>query len=59
MWLITGFKGRRNLIMRKEEFKILVKAMKAVYADPKFIPDQYAYDVWFAMLEDGKRYQSL
>lgn len=38
--------------MRKEEFKILVKAMKAVYADPKFIPDQYAYDVWFAMLED-------
>ena len=45
--------------MRKEEFKILVKAMKAVYADPKFIPDQYAYDVWFAMLEDGKRYQSL
>lgn len=38
--------------MEKEEFRILVKAMKAVYADPKFIPDQNAYDVWFAMLGD-------
>ena len=25
--------------MEREEFKILVKAMKAVYAQPTFIPD--------------------
>ena len=30
--------------MEREEFKILVKAMKAVYAQPTFIPDKDAFD---------------
>lgn len=34
------------------EFKLLVKAMRAVYAQPTFIPDQYAYRVWLKLLED-------
>ena len=38
--------------MEREEFKILVKAMKAVYAQPTFIPDQDAFNVWYALLED-------
>ena len=38
--------------MEREEFKILVKAMKAVYAQPTFIPDQDAFNVWYAMLKD-------
>lgn len=38
--------------MDREEFKVLVKAMKAVYTDPKFIPDSYAFDVWYSLLQD-------
>lgn len=38
--------------MTKEQFKILVKAMKAVYTNPGFIPDQDAFDVWYSMLKD-------
>lgn len=38
--------------MSKDEFRTLVKAMKAVYADPKFIPDQGAFEVWFTLLRD-------
>ena len=38
--------------MSKEEFKTLVKAMKAVYTHPSFIPDKYAFDVWYSMLHD-------
>lgn len=38
--------------MEREEFKILVKAMKAVYAQPTFIPDQDAFNVWYALLQD-------
>lgn len=38
--------------MSKEEFQVLVKAMKAVWSDPKFIPDQYAFELWYAMLKD-------
>lgn len=26
--------------------------MKAVWTDPKFLPDQYAFDVWFSLLKD-------
>lgn len=37
--------------MTREEFSILVKSMKAVYADPKFIADQDAFNVWYAMLK--------
>lgn len=38
--------------MTREQFKVLVKAMKAVYANPGFIPDQDAFDVWYSMLKD-------
>lgn len=46
--------------MEREQFKVLVKAMKAVYAQPTFIPDQDAFNVWFALLGDvvQKRYMS-
>lgn len=38
--------------MEREEFKTLVKGMKAVYAQPTFIPDQDAFNVWFELLKD-------
>ncbi len=38
--------------MTRDEFKILVKAMKAVYTHPAFIPDQDAFDIWYEMLKD-------
>lgn len=38
--------------MEREEFKILVKAMKAVYAQQTFIPDQDAFNVWYAFMKD-------
>lgn len=38
--------------MTEKEFSILVKGMKAIYAQPTFIPDAYAFKVWFSLLED-------
>lgn len=38
--------------MEREEFKVLVKGMKAVYADAKFIADKDAFDVWYGLLKD-------
>lgn len=38
--------------MTREQFKVLVKAMKAVYTNPGFIPDKDAFDVWYSMLKD-------
>ena len=38
--------------MTREEFKSLVKAMKAIYGDPKFIPDQDAFNVWYEFFMD-------
>lgn len=38
--------------MDREEFKKLVKGMKAVYAQPTFIPDQDAFNMWYALLGD-------
>lgn len=38
--------------MTREEFKVLVKTMKAVYTHPSFIPDQDAFNVWYEMLKD-------
>ena len=38
--------------MKREEFLILAKGMKAVWTDPKFLPDKDAFDVWFEMLKD-------
>lgn len=39
-------------MVEQSQFKILVKAMKAVYTKPDFIPDKNAFDVWYAMLKD-------
>lgn len=38
--------------MTRDEFKILVKGMKAVYAQQMFLPDKDAFDMWFALLQD-------
>lgn len=38
--------------MTKEQFKVLVKAMKAVYSDKKFLPDYDAMNVWYTLLCD-------
>lgn len=38
--------------MNRDEFKVLVKGMKAVYAQPTFIPDQDAFNMWFALIGD-------
>lgn len=38
--------------MTREEFKVLVKTMKAVYTHPSFIPDRDAFNVWYEMLKD-------
>lgn len=39
-------------MVERDKFKILVKGMKAVYANPLFIPDQDAFNVWYALLKD-------
>lgn len=36
--------------MTKDEFRILVKAMKSAYTDNNFIPDKESFDLWYAML---------
>ena len=38
--------------MTGDEFKKIVKGLKAVYADPKFLADQDAINVWFQLLKD-------
>lgn len=38
--------------MTREEWAVLVKAMKAVYTSPLFLPDQYAFDTWYGLLKD-------
>ena len=38
--------------MTKEEFKVIVKALKAVYSTPTFIPDKDAFNVWYELLKD-------
>lgn len=46
--------GKRGgqLGMTREEWAVLVKAMKAVYTSPSFLPDQYAFDTWYGLLKD-------
>ena len=39
-------------MVERDQFKILVKAMKAVYTKPDFLPDQDAFNVWYMMLRD-------
>ena len=36
--------------MTREEFSNIAKGMKAIYADPKFIADKDAFDMWFSLL---------
>lgn len=38
--------------MTRDEFKILVKGMKAIYSQPTFIPDQDAFNMWYALMGD-------
>lgn len=38
--------------MTRDEFKVLVKGMKAVFSQPTFIPDQDAFNMWFALVGD-------
>lgn len=38
--------------MTREEFKILCKGMKAVYSQPTFLPDQDAFNMWYALMGD-------
>lgn len=38
--------------MDREQFKTLVKGMKAIYSQPTFIPDQDAFNMWFALMGD-------
>lgn len=38
--------------MTREEFAKIAAGMKAVYTDPKFLPDGHAIDVWFGFLKD-------
>ena len=38
--------------MDRDEFKILVKGMKAIYSQPTFIPDQDAFNMWFMLMGD-------
>ena len=38
--------------MEREDFKILAKAMKAVYAQATFLPDKDAFEIWFSLLKD-------
>ena len=38
--------------MEREEFKLIVKGMKAVYAQPTFIADADAFDMWYELLKD-------
>lgn len=38
--------------MTREEFSVIAKGMKAVYAEPSFISDKDAFDVWYALLGD-------
>lgn len=36
--------------MTREEFAVLVKGMKAVYAQDTFMPDKDAFDIWYQLL---------
>lgn len=48
MWLTVG----EVVIMDREEFKKIVKGLKSIFSDPKFIADQDAFDMWYALLKD-------
>ena len=39
--------------MTREEFSTIAKVLKAVYTDPKFLPDKNAFEVWYGFLKDA------
>ncbi len=39
-------------MVEREDFKVLVKGMKAVYTQTSFIPDKDAFNVWYELLKD-------
>ena len=38
--------------MKFEQFKVLVKGMKAVYTSPNFLPDADSVKIWYELLKD-------
>lgn len=38
--------------MTRQEFGVLIKALKAIYTQESFMKDKYAMEIWFKMLED-------
>ena len=38
--------------MTRDDFKLIVKGMKAVYTKPEFINEQDAFNVWYMLLAD-------
>lgn len=38
--------------MTRDELARIVRALKAIYTKPDFIPDQAAFDVWYMLLMD-------
>ena len=38
--------------MTFDEFTVLAKSMRAVYTDPRFLPDEESALVWYALLQD-------
>lgn len=38
--------------MTRAEFRVLIKGMKAVYTDPKFLPDETSWEIWYRLLQD-------
>lgn len=38
--------------MTTDEWKVLVKAMKAAYPSPNFLPDDWSVKLWYRMLQD-------
>ena len=38
--------------MTREEFGAIAKKLKAVYAEPWFIPDKDAFDAWYALVRE-------
>lgn len=38
--------------MTREEFSVIAKGLKAIYTDPKFMPDKDSFDIWYEALKD-------
>ena len=38
--------------MTREEFSTMVLGLKGIYADPKFIADKFAMEIWYSIFKD-------